>query len=146
MNTPIWQNPIDLKKINTYYLKGLCSHLDIEFFDYGDTYLSAKMPITDKLMQPFGILHGGANCALAETVGSAAALHCVDTSAKVCVGLDIHVNHIRSVHEGLLIATATPCHLGKSTQVWNIEIKNQEKKITSVARLTMAVLDKKKGG
>ena len=83
----------------------------------------------------------GASCVLAETVGSTAAQYCVDKEKHYCVGLDINTNHIRSVRSGYVIAIAKPFHLGRSTQVWSIEIKNEEGKLVSVNRLTMAVLE-----
>ena len=99
------------------------------------------MPIDHRTKQPIGIMHGGASCALAETVGSTAANFCVDDS-YYCVGLDINVNHIRAMRSGYVIATTKPYHIGKSTQVWSIEIRDEENRMVSASRLTMAVLAK----
>jgi uncharacterized protein (TIGR00369 family) len=100
------------------------------------------MPVNERTKQPLGILHGGASCVLAETVGSVGATFCVNRDQFYCVGLDINTNHIRSARQGYITATAKPFHLGKSTQVWGIEIRNEEQKLVSVTRLTMAVLAK----
>lgn len=137
----IWKRVINLDILNQRGKQTMVDHLDIVCIELGDDYLIASMPITDKNRQPLGIMHGGASCVLAESVGSIAANFCVDEN-HYCVGLDINTNHIRSVREGKVIATAKPFHLGKTTQVWGIEIKNEESKLISVNRLTMAVLKK----
>ncbi len=106
----------------------------------GDDYLCARMPVDQRTRQPLGIMHGGASCVLAETVGSTAANCCVDLSQFYCVGLDINTNHIRSVRSGFVLATAKPFHIGKTTHVWGIDIKDESGRLVSVNRLTMAVL------
>lgn len=121
----------------------LSDHLDIVFTEVGDDYVKATMPVNDHTRQPMGIMHGGASCVLAETLGSTAAQYCVDIKRFYCVGLEINTNHIRSIREGLVTATAKPYHLGRSTQVWSIEIHNDANKLISVNRLTMAVLERK---
>lgn len=138
----IWKTPIDLKTAQTRSANTMLDHLGIEFTEVGDDYLKATMPVDARTHQPLGIMHGGASCVLAESIGSTAANYCVDMSRQYCVGLDINTNHIRSVRSGLVTATATPYHIGRSTQVWHIEIHNTEKKLVSVTRLTMAVLDR----
>jgi 1,4-dihydroxy-2-naphthoyl-CoA hydrolase len=135
----IWQREVDLKIVNDRGNNTMSEHLGIVFTDMGDDYMTATMPIDHRVKQPLGIMHGGASCVLAETVGSTAANCCVDAD-HYCVGLDINTNHIRSVREGEVTAIAKPFHLGKSTQVWGIEIKDAEGKLVSVTRLTMAVL------
>ena len=138
---PIWITPLNLDEINKRAQNTLSDHLSIEFIEVGDGHLTASMPVDHRTCQPMGILHGGASCALAETVGSAAANYCVDQNQKVCVGLDINANHIRPVHSGTSVtAVAKPLHLGKSTQVWEIRIYNESKQLVSVSRLTMAIL------
>lgn len=136
----IWKQKIDVKIANKRSENTMGSFLDIEFIEAGDDYLIARMPVNERTRQPVGIMHGGASCVLAETVGSTAANLCVDIEHFYCVGLDINTNHIRSMREGYVIATARPFHLGKSTQVWGIEIKNEQGRLVSVTRLTMAVL------
>ena len=121
----------------------MMDHLQITFTDVGPDYLTARMPITRQVMQPMGIMHGGASATLAETVASAAANFCIDQSKCVCVGLELNINHIRPVKSGFIDAVTTPLHIGRTTQVWDIKIYNEEKKIVSVSRLTVAVTDLK---
>lgn len=139
-NMKIWQTDINLNSITERTKNTMGEFLEIEFIEVGDDFLVARMPVNERTKQPIGIMHGGASCVLAETVGSTAANYCVDISHSYCVGLDINTNHIRSMRGGYVIATAKPFHLGKSTQVWGIEIKNEEDQLVSVNRLTMAVL------
>ncbi|CAN5438185.1 hotdog fold thioesterase [soil metagenome] len=140
----IWQTEITLEIITARNKNTMMEHLGIEFIALGDDYLSARMPVDHRTKQPYGIMHGGASCVLAETIGSTAANFCIDPQKFYCVGLDINTNHIRSVHNGYVIGTTKPFHLGKSTQVWSIEIVNEDNKLISVTRLTMAVLGKAK--
>ncbi|OGT41016.1 MAG: esterase [Gammaproteobacteria bacterium RIFCSPHIGHO2_12_FULL_37_34] len=141
--TKIWQVEINLKLISERAKNTMSDYLGIEFMDVGDDYMIARMPIDHRTKQPMGIMHGGASCVLAETVGSTAAQYCVNREKYYCVGLDINTNHIRSMRSGYVTAIAKPFHLGKSTQVWSIEIKNEEDKLVSVNRLTMAILERK---
>jgi uncharacterized protein (TIGR00369 family) len=138
----IWKTAIDLAKVTERSRNTMSEYLGIEFTDVGEDFLVARMSVDHRTKQPVGIMHGGASCVLAETLGSTAAQFCVDMDKFYCVGLDINTNHIRAMREGYVIATAKPYHLGKSTQVWGIEIRNEEGKLVSVNRLTMAVLDK----
>ncbi len=117
--------------------------LGIEFTEVGTDYLCARMPVDHRTKQPFGLLHGGASVVLAETLGSAAANSCIDNTQQHCVGLEINANHIRSVSEGYVYGRATAIHLGKTTQIWEIRITNEEGKLVCISRLTMAILDKK---
>lgn len=143
MRKPIWALPVTTDEINRRGKNTLSDHLGIEFTEIGDDHLTATMPIDQRTIQPMGILHGGASCVLAETVGSAAANYCIDPNAKVCVGLDININHIRSVRSGIVTGVAKPLHIGKSTHVWEIKIYNEQKELIAISRLTMAVIDKK---
>lgn len=136
----IWQMDISLDLIKNRSKDTMVEHLGIEFTEIGEDFLIARMPVDGRTKQPLGIMHGGASCVLAETVGSTAANFCVNQKQQYCVGLDINTNHIRSARGGYVIGIAKPFHLGKSTQVWGIEIINEEKKLVSVNRLTMAVL------
>ncbi len=135
----IWKREMDLALAKDRCKSTLVDHLGIEFTEVGDDFLSARMPIDQRTRQPLGIMHGGASCALAETVSSTAANFCVE-DGSYCVGLDINVNHIRAIRSGFVVATARPYHLGRTTQVWGIEILNDERKLISVSRMTMAVL------
>jgi 1,4-dihydroxy-2-naphthoyl-CoA hydrolase len=136
----IWKTKLDLIDVNQRGIDTMSEHLGIDFIEVGDDYLVARMPIDNRTKQPIGIMHGGASCVLAETVGSTAANFCVDINTHYCVGLDINTNHIRSVREGVVIGTAKPFHLGKTTQVWSIEICDEAGRLVSVNRLTMAIL------
>lgn len=135
----IWKREISLAQLDERNKNTMSDFLDIQFTEIGDDYLCASMPITDKVKQPVGIMHGGASCVLAETLGSIAANFCVEAT-HYCVGLDINTNHIRSIRDGVVSARAIPFHVGKTTQVWHIEIHNDSRQLISVTRLTMAVL------
>lgn len=137
----IWQSEFDIHWLNQHAKTTMSYFLGIEFVDFGEDYLVAKMPVNEKTKQPGGIMHGGASCTLAETVGSTAANLCVDQNSYA-VGLDINTNHIRSISSGYVTAVSKPFHLGRSTQVWHIEIRNEKEQLISVNRLTMAVLKK----
>jgi 1,4-dihydroxy-2-naphthoyl-CoA hydrolase len=136
----IWKTAIHIDDINNRGKNTMSEFLNMEFIEVGDEYLLAKMPVNARTKQPIGIMHGGASCALAETVGSTAGNYCVDQEFYYCVGLDINTNHIRSIRSGDVFAKATPFHLGKSTQVWHIEIRDEASNMISVNRLTLAVL------
>lgn len=138
----IWKHPINLEELNRNAENTMLAHLGIEYTEIGDDYLVGKMPVDQRTVQPFGILHGGASCVLAETLGSTAANYCVDIRDLHCVGLDINTNHIRPVSKGIVFGTARPFHIGRTTQVWHIEIKGEHGKLISVSRLTMAVIKK----
>jgi 1,4-dihydroxy-2-naphthoyl-CoA hydrolase len=139
----IWFKPLTLERLQQWIPHSLIENLGIRFIEVGDNYLKASMPVDERTIQPHGCLHGGASCVLAETIGSTGAHFCVDPSLKLCVGLEINVNHVKSMRAGLVIATARPLHIGKSTQIWDIQIQDKDQKLVAVSRLTMAVLDKK---
>lgn len=138
----IWRHQPDIALVTERGKHSMSDFLGIEFTAVGEDYMEARMPVNEHTRQPLGIMHGGASCVLAETLGSTAAQYCVDFPQYYCVGLDINTNHIRSIRSGYVIARATPYHLGKSTQVWGIEIRDEAGKLISVTRLTMAVLAK----
>ena len=115
-------------------------HLGMELVDCGDDWLRMRMPVDDRTRQPFGRLHGGASVALAETVGSMAANHCVDPATRVAVGQEINANHIRPAYDGWVYATARPEALGRSTQVWSIRIEDEAGKLVCISRFTVAVI------
>jgi 1,4-dihydroxy-2-naphthoyl-CoA hydrolase len=138
----IWRNEIDVNIVTERSKNTMSHYLGVEFIEVGDDYLVARMPVDHRTKQPAGIMHGGASCMLAETVGSTAAQYCVDMEKYYCVGLDINTNHVRAMREGHVIGTAKPYHLGRTTQVWGIEIRNVEGSLVSINRLTMAVLNK----
>jgi len=138
----IWKQTATIESMNEHSANTMMQHLGVEFTEVGDDYVCAKMPVNEKTRQPLGIMHGGASCVLAETIGSSAANYCVDFTKFYCVGLSINTNHIRSIREGFVFAKATPVHIGRSTQVWNIDITNAQQKLVSTTRLTMAVLSR----
>ena len=121
----------------------LAAHLGIRVTEIGPDYLRATMPVNSHTHQPMGILHGGASVALAETVGSLAATLCVDTQKSMCVGQEINANHVRSVASGLVTATARPFHIGARSQVWGVEIRDENEKLVCVSRITMAVVERR---
>ncbi|WP_028117950.1 hotdog fold thioesterase [Ferrimonas senticii] len=139
----IWKRPIDLTQLNARGDNCLVAHLGMQVTGFDDQSMSMSMPVDNRTHQPLGLLHGGASVALAESVGSIAANYCV-AEGYYCVGLDINANHVRAVRSGLVIATATPAHLGATTQVWQIEIRDERERLVCTSRLTMAVLKHKR--
>ncbi|MCL4128083.1 UNVERIFIED_CONTAM: hypothetical protein GTU68_059132 [Idotea baltica] len=139
----IWKRPMDLAVLNATSRDTLMEALNIEYCQYTDDSITASMPVTSTVHQPLRMLHGGASVALAESVASIAANWCVDET-KYCVGLDINANHIRAVREGIVYATAKPVHLGATTQVWVIDIRDQRARLVCTSRFTVAVMKKKK--
>lgn len=115
-------------------------YIGIELTEVGADYLKARMPVDHRTKQPYGLLHGGASCALAETIGSIAASLVIDQEKFICVGLEINANHVRSAREGFVTGTATPLHLGSTTQVWDIKIKDEKDKLVCISRHTVAIL------
>ncbi|HTP09250.1 MAG TPA: hotdog fold thioesterase [Anaerolineae bacterium] len=136
----IWYTYPTLEALQQRAAGTMIAHLGIEYLEVGDDFLRARMPVDARTVQPFGILHGGASMALAETLGSTAANWCVDFAEKMCVGLDINANHVRAARSGYVIGTSRPVHLGSSTHVWEIRIENEQAQLICLARLTMAVL------
>jgi|TARA_B110000914_G_scaffold219852_1_gene229056 1,4-dihydroxy-2-naphthoyl-CoA hydrolase len=114
----------------------LMQTLDIEFVDFGDDYVTAKMPVTPKVFQPDGILHGGATVALAETVGSSAAYILNKDSKRTIRGIEISANHLKSISSGYVYATARPVNKGKTIQLWEIRVTNEENELISICKLT----------
>ncbi len=117
-------------------------YIGIEWTEIGPDFLKARMPVDHRTIQPYGLLHGGASCALAETLGSVASALVIDPSTFICVGIEINANHIRSARSGFVHGIATPIHIGSSTHVWDIRLHNEEEKLICVSRLTVAILKK----
>lgn len=136
----IWFQTITLEALALRNKHSMVDFLDIRFTAIGDDTLTATMPANERTKQPLGIIHGGANVVLAETLASVAANAVVDLDNYYCVGLDINANHIRSVTSGLVTGITRPLHLGRSTQVWQIDIYNDKKQLTCVSRMTAAVI------
>lgn len=139
----IWQQTPDLDRLNGWSRNTLMQALDIRFTAFGEDWLAGTMPVDARTHQPFGLLHGGASVALAETLGSSAALLTLDTQVEVAVGLDINANHVRGVREGSVTGTARALHLGRSTQVWEIRIEDDGGALVCISRLTMAVVPRR---
>ncbi len=136
----IWFQPVTPEMLNERGKHTLADFLDIKFTEVGIDTLTATMPASERSKQPLGIVHGGANVVLAETVASTAANIAVDFSKFYCVGLEINANHLRSVRDGLITAITRPIHIGRSTHVWSIELYNEEGKQTCISRMTASVL------
>ncbi len=138
----IWFKEITTQQLNSRGNNTMSEFLGIEFIEIGDDYLKATMPVNERTKQPIGILHGGANVVLAETLASTAANAVVNLELFYCVGLEINANHIRSVREGLVTATTYPIHLGRSTQVWEIKIIDTTGKTSCISRMTASVISR----
>lgn len=138
----IWKKQVDIEVLNKLSANTMGETLDMKFVEIGDDYIKASMPVDKRTHQPLGLLHGGASAALAETVGSVASSLCIDED-QICVGIEINCNHIRGKKSGLVVATAEPLHIGASTHVWDIKIRDEREKLVCVSRLTVAVLKNK---
>jgi 1,4-dihydroxy-2-naphthoyl-CoA hydrolase len=139
----IFRKDVTLEALNKLSKNTMAERIGIEFTQVGEDFLEAKMPVDSRTHQPFGLLHGGASVALAETMGSVAA-HCLlENDKQFCVGLEINANHLKGVREGFVKGVTRPIHVGKKTQVWEIRIVNEEQELVCISRITMAVLDKK---
>ena len=138
---PIWFEP-DLTAAQLQPLgdNTMAGHLGIEFTEVGEDFIRGRMPVDHRTRQPYGLLHGGASVALAETLGSVAAAMVVDRKRFNAVGLEINANHLRGVRQGFVTGTARPLHIGKTTQVWEIRIVDEKEKLVCVSRLTVAVI------
>ena len=137
----IWfKKEFSLQKLQAMSAGTMGEHIGIVFTEIGDAYLKATMPVDERTRQPYGLLHGGASVALAETLGSVASSLVLDTSVFICVGLEINANHIRSARQGLVTGIATPIHLGSSTHVWDIKIYDERERLLCISRLTVAIL------
>jgi 1,4-dihydroxy-2-naphthoyl-CoA hydrolase len=139
---PIWQTSTTPEQLNEHSRQTMAGCLGIEFLEIGGDFLTARMPVDHRTMQPDGILHGGASVALAETLGSVAATLCVDPASKRCVGLEINANHLRPVTGGHVYGVTRPIHRGATTHVWEIRICDAQEKLVCISRLTVAVLDR----
>ncbi|AGG87497.1 hotdog fold thioesterase [Rhodanobacter denitrificans] len=136
----LWKQPTDLARLNGWSTNTLMEALGIRITAVGDDWLQGSMPVDARTHQPYGLLHGGASVALAETLGSTAAMLTLDPAKELAVGLDINANHVRGVREGSVTGTAKALHLGRTTQVWEIRIESEQGALVCIARLTMAVI------
>lgn len=137
----IWFNKnVTLDEINSLNKNTMAEFLGLNWVEIGEDFLRLSMPVDEKTKQPYGFLHGGASCVLAETIGSVASALVIDTEKFYCVGIEINANHLRSVTSGIVTAKCLPLHLGKSTHVWDIKIYDEREKMFCVSRLTVAIL------
>ncbi len=132
-----------LLRLNSYNKNTLMETLSIEFVAIDETSLTAKMPVNSTVHQPFGILHGGASAALAETVGSVASLLFLNDEKKIVKGIELSINHLKSKKEGVVYAKALPIHKGKTTHLWEVKITDEKDQLISICKLTNIILDKK---
>ena len=135
----VWTTPPTLEQLNARSQGCAVSHLGIEFTEIGPDYLCARVPVDERTKQPYGLLYGGVSVVLAETLGSMAAVLACPPGHRA-VGLDINANHLRAVTSGWVTGTARPVHIGRTTQVWQIDMCNEAGQPTCVSRITMAVL------
>lgn len=136
----IWFAPPDLEQLNRIHAATAVSALGIRITGFGDDSLTGTMPVDQRTRQPYGLLHGGASVLLAETLGTAASICCVDLEKVYCVGLEVNANHVRGVRAGIVTGVARPIHLGRTSHVWGIEIRDSDERLVCIARLTAAVM------
>ena len=129
-----------IDKVNNSFQDTMMSVLGIEITDFGESFVSGKMPVDTRTKQPFGLLHGGASAAFAETLGSIGAGKHVDLEEYSVVGVELNSSHLKSVRTGWVFGKATPIRVGRTMQVWGIDIKNQEGDLVCKSRLTLAVI------
>lgn len=140
----IWFNKeLTIEHLKAIDAKTMRDFLGIEWVEVGIDFIKARMPVDERTKQPYGLLHGGASCVLAETIGSIASSMVVDRAQFQCVGLEINANHVHIATAGFVTGIATPLHLGRSTHVWDIKIYNEDEKMVCVSRLTVAIIQKR---
>ena len=136
----IWRSLLTLEELNAGRSGTILEHIGVEFTQIGDDFVRGIMPVDGRTRQPYGLLHGGASVALAESLGSTGATMCIDTQQYQCVGQEINANHVRPARSGFVTGTARPVHLGGRAHVWSIEITNEAGKLVCISRLTVAVI------
>jgi 1,4-dihydroxy-2-naphthoyl-CoA hydrolase len=139
---PIWFDESPLATATSRHRDTIVNHIGIEITEAGDDWLKGRMPVDRRTVQPMGIVHGGASCVLAETLASWAATYCVDRSRYRCVGLEINANHVRPGTGAWVTGIARPIHVGRTTQIWDVRITDEQEKLVCVSRVTMAVLER----
>lgn len=138
----IWFNKdLKLEDVKGRMGNNMASFLEMEWVEVGDDFLRMRMPVSERTRQPYGILHGGASCALAETIGSMASYLYIDPEKFQCVGMEINANHLKAAKSGFVIATCKPFHLGKQSHVWDIRIHNETEELVCVSRLTVMIIN-----
>lgn len=140
----IWFKQPTLEDAGKLQIGTLMETIDIRITELGEDYIKGTMPVDHRTVQPYGILHGGASVALAETLGSVAAHLVVDSSKYYTVGMEVNANHLRPATSGRVTGTAKPVHLGRASHVWSIEITDENGRLVCISRITMAVVPKEK--
>jgi uncharacterized protein (TIGR00369 family) len=135
----IWQKPVSVEILTQGTANTADTHLGIEFVEVGDDYIVGRVPVDARTRQPYGLLHGGVSVVLAETLGSCGAAFSTPVGYRA-VGLDINANHLKGVTSGWVTGTARPVHRGRSTHVWQIELRDEAGDMTCISRITMAIL------
>lgn len=138
----IWKQPITVELLTAVSVNTAAPYLGIEFLEVGDDFIRARVPVDHRTIQPYGLLHGGVSVLLAETLGSCGAAFAAPAGQRT-VGLDVNANHLKGTSSGWVTGIARPVHIGRSTQVWQIELTNDAGELTCVSRLTMAMLAQK---
>ncbi|MFQ7899171.1 hotdog fold thioesterase [Stutzerimonas degradans] len=136
----IWKRQPDLDSLHSNRKNTISELLDIRFESFDEQTITASMPVDARTHQPYGLLHGGASVVLAETLGSMASYHCIDTSRFYCVGLEVNANHLRALRSGRVTGVCRPLHLGRSTHVWDIRLHGEDGKPSCISRLTVAIV------
>ncbi|OKL40375.1 PaaI family thioesterase [Pontibacter flavimaris] len=137
------KNTDTVEQLKQWCKNTMIDHLGIEITEAGPDFVGGKMPVDQRTHQPMGLLHGGASVVLAESLASMGAALQVDLTKKACVGLEINANHLRSARGGWVYGRATPIHVGRSTQVWETRITDEDGALVCISRMTVAVIDKK---
>jgi 1,4-dihydroxy-2-naphthoyl-CoA hydrolase len=135
----IWKQDISIASLTTIHVDTAVAYLGMEFLEVGDDFITARMPVNTHTRQPYGLMHGGVSVVLAETLGSCGAAYCVPVGYRA-VGLDINANHLKGASSGWVTGITRPVHIGRTTQVWQIDMRNDAGEMTCVSRITMAVL------
>ena len=135
----IWKRPVTPETLATLHIDTAVEYLGMEFLEVGPDFIRGRMPVDKRTRQPYGLMHGGVSVVLAETLGSCAAASAVPEGYR-CVGLDINANHIKGATSGWVTGITRPVHIGRTTQVWQIDMHNDAGELTCVSRITMAVL------
>jgi 1,4-dihydroxy-2-naphthoyl-CoA hydrolase len=136
---PVWTHPISIELLAALHKDTAVQHLGIEFLEVGDDFIRARVPVDTRTRQPYGLLHGGVSVVLAETLGSCGAAYACPPGHRA-VGLDINANHLRGATSGWVTGITRPVHIGRTTQVWQIDMQDDQARPTCVSRITMAIL------
>lgn len=135
----IWKQAISIESLTAIHVNTAVEYLGMEFLEVGDDFIKARIPVDKRTHQPYGLLHGGVSVVLAETLGSCGAAYCCPDGYRA-VGLDINANHLKGATSGWVTGITRPVHVGRTTQVWQIDMTNEAGELTCVSRITMAVL------